>query len=469
MDIDINISEFFPSNIAFEQNVVPLALENDTMTLGLENPNDKKLIEEIVFNTGYKIVPVKMSPEIISSKLQAIYGESENKRNGDVYVEDLNQESSTVEFVTQMINNAIRLNASDIHIEPTEEYLRIRYRIDSRLIEISNLPLKKGLLITSRIKIMANLDISEKRRPQDGKISFMNEASKNIDLRVSTLPTNYGEKVVLRILDKSNLNLDLQSLGLNDDQLNILLKKIYLPHGMILFTGPTGSGKTTTLYSILKKIHTPEKNILTIEDPVEYNIHGINQCHVKPEIGFTFANALRSFLRQDPDIIMVGEIRDSETAEIAIKASLTGHLVFSTLHTNDSVSAITRLIDMGIEPYLVAASIKLIVSQRLVRKLCACKIPGEDLVLENSLDKTKAFKKNGCPDCYHTGYKGRTAIYEFFNINDEMEELIALKTSTQSLKNKARNNGLITLQEAGFEKIKSGITSYEEVLYETTL
>lgn len=469
MNIDLNLSQYIPQETAYGNNVVPISLIEGVLSLGMANPDERKVLEEISFLTGFKISPVKMGHEQISSHLEKLYGESSFKKNGDITLDELNQESSTIDFVTQIINNAIKFSASDIHIEPFEEFYRLRYRIDSRLIETSRLPVKKGLHVIGRIKIMASLDISEKRRPQDGKILFLNDHSDSIDIRVSTLPASFGEKVVLRILDKSNLKLDIENLGLEEFQSGLLQKKIHLPYGMILITGPTGSGKTTTLYSILNQIHSPQRNILTIEDPIEYHIPGINQCNVKPEIGFTFANALRSFLRQDPDVIMVGEIRDSETAEIAIRASLTGHLVLSTLHTNDSVSAVTRLIDMGVEPYLVAASVKLIISQRLVRKLCSCKIPAKDPVIESIFGEGGAYARNGCPDCYHTGYKGRTAIFEFLNIDEEIEELISLKTATNILKTSSRNKGLISLQDTGFKKIKAGITSYEEVLYETTI
>ncbi|HEX3072195.1 MAG TPA: GspE/PulE family protein, partial [Ignavibacteriales bacterium] len=322
--------------------------------------------------------------------------------------------------------------------------------------------------VASRLKIMADLDISEKRRPQDGRIRFPHN-NKTVDIRVSTLPTSYGEKIVLRILDKSNIQLELSTLGMSAEQFGIIEQNIKLPYGMILVTGPTGSGKTTTLYAALKHIHSVEKNIMTVEDPIEYNLEGINQSAVRPEIGYDFASALRSFLRQDPDIVMVGEIRDKETAEIAIRASLTGHLVFSTLHTNDSVSAITRLIDMGIEPFLVAASVKMIIAQRLVRKLCACKIKNGKDYLQNLLKTENSYKKNGCAKCGGTGYKGRTALYEVLKINEELTELITSGAPLGQIKAKAKEGGFISLRDIGVEKINSGITDHEEVLRETML
>lgn len=315
---------------------------------------------------------------------------------------------------------------------------------------------------------MANLDISEKRRPQDGKIRFSHN-NNDIDIRVSSLPTSFGEKIVLRILNRSQMQLELSKLGLDNDQLELLQKKIHLPYGMILVTGPTGSGKTTTLYAALQQIHSIEKNILTIEDPIEYNLEGINQSNVKPEIGYDFANALRSFLRQDPDVIMVGEIRDHETAEIAIRSSLTGHLVFSTLHTNDSISAITRLIDMGVEPYLVSSSVKLIIAQRLVRKLCECSAGLNNNISDSLVVSHDGYIRNGCAKCSYTGYSGRTAIFEFLAIDEKIADLISQKASSAVIKKTALENGFKSLKESGMEKIKLGLTTYDEVLRETTL
>ncbi|MBN2571332.1 MAG: type II/IV secretion system protein [Ignavibacteriales bacterium] len=455
--------------LAFENNILPLRIEDDYLIIAITDKDNYRLLNDISFNTGYKIKTVEASSDAILKKLKELYPEfntKNNKNSNEINIQNIAYEYSNVEFVNQVIKSAIIQKSSDIHCESLENSFRIRYRIDGHLREVFNLPKQRGLPILSRLKIMSNLDISEKRRPQDGKIRF--QFSNNIiDIRVSSLPTSFGEKIVLRILDKSHLELDINKLGLIDKQLKILVKNLQLPYGMILVTGPTGSGKTTTLYTALQHIYSPDKNILTVEDPIEYNLDGINQCNVKPEIGFDFANALRSFLRQDPDIIMVGEIRDKETAEIAIRAALTGHLVFSTLHTNDSVSGITRLIDMGVEPFLVSSSVRIIIAQRLVRKLCDCKIQEEDKNILQKLNIEKAYKKNGCENCDYTGYKGRTALFEIFELNEDIEELISRRGTTKEIRDLAIQSGFYSLSQAGIEKIKNGITSYEEVLHET--
>ena len=454
---------------AFECNVLPLKLEERFFHIAVTDKNDLKLISDLSFYTGRKIKATEYPAEIILAKLKEIYPDfNSNKNNGNGKIKDnFISDYSNVEFVNQIIEGAVKQCASDIHFEVYENIFRIRYRIDGHLREILNSPHSKSPSVISRLKIMADLDISEKRRPQDGKIrySFKNNI---IDIRVSSLPTNNGEKVVLRILDKSQLQLDLRKLGLSNNEYKIISRNIHAPYGMILVTGPTGSGKTTTLYATLEEIQTVEKNILTIEDPIEYNLEGINQSNVKPDIGFDFASALRSFLRQDPDIIMVGEIRDKETAEIAVRSSLTGHLVFSTLHTNDSISAVTRLIDMGIEPFLVASSVRLIIAQRLVRKLCICKIKDGNSS-NNILGVNDSFEKKGCEICGFTGYKGRTALFETFEINEEISEMITKNANYSELKRTAIKNGFKTLRDSGIEKINSGITSNEEVLRETTL
>ena len=455
---------------AFENNILPLKLENETLIIGLPDVNDLKLINDLSFDTGLKIEAVEMPADVILSKLKELYPEYEfSKSNGTENNKDnITSDYSNVEFVNQVISGAVRSKVSDIHFEPLEDSFRVRYRIDGYLREISKIPKQRSAGICSRIKVMANLDISEKRRPQDGRIRF-NYQGRDIDIRVSFLPANYGEKVVLRLLDKNQLKLDLSKLGLTNEQLELIKTKIQLPFGLILLTGPTGSGKTTTLYAALQHIHTIEKNILTVEDPIEYNLEGINQCNVKPDIGFNFANALRTFLRQDPDVIMVGEIRDSETAEIAIRSSLTGHLVFSTLHTNDSVSGIFRLIDMGIEPFLVASSVKMIIAQRLVRTLCSCKVKETNPSIIKEVKSENIYKKKGCEKCNFTGYTGRTAIYEMFIVTEEIAELISNHSTIAEIKRKAKEQGLITLRESGVEKILQGVSTYEEVLRETTL
>ncbi|HEX2961748.1 MAG TPA: GspE/PulE family protein [Ignavibacteriales bacterium] len=464
-----------PAKKAYEENVLPLKVEKGEFHVGLSGARNQKVINEIAFYTGYRIIPHEVPQEIILAKLKEVYpasaaeerrGASEQKSDPSMDVASL--EGSNVEFVNQVIQGAVKSGSSDIHLEVYENLFRVRYRIDGHLREMFNLPKERSQAVISRLKIMANLDISEKRRPQDGRIRFPYQ-DKTIDIRLSTLPTNFGEKVVLRILDKSQVQLDLRKLGLNESQHSTLSKNLRLPYGMILVTGPTGSGKTTTLYASLKEIHSVEKNILTAEDPIEYNLEGINQSSMRPDIGYDFASALRTFLRQDPDIIMVGEIRDKETAEIAVRASLTGHLVLSTLHTNDSVSAITRLIDMGIEPFLVSSSIKLIIAQRLVRTLCCCRKESQKKSLHDILKTETVYEKNGCEKCSFTGYKGRSAIYEILEIDEDIAEMIPLNMREKEIRQKALEKGFITLRDSGLEKIKSGLTTYEEVLRETML
>lgn len=451
---------------AFDWNILPIKVENNVLTIGTSSPNDKKLIENISFFTGMKIKTNKMPSEIILDELKKAYGENPELKNGNgSQLKNIANEHSNVDLINKLIDEAIENSASDIHLESFENNFRIRYRIDGQLREIMNLPVSRSAQISSRIKVMAGLDISEKRKPQDGKIKYRNK-SNDVDIRVSTLPTSFGEKSVLRILDKSHLELNIEKLGLSKEHLSILLKNLQRPYGMILVTGPTGSGKSTSLYSFLQNIHRVEKNILTVEDPIEYNIPGINQCNVKPDIGFSFASALRSFLRQDPDVIMVGEIRDKETADIAVRAALTGHLVFSTLHTNDSVSAITRLIDMGVDAFLVAASVKLIIAQRLVRKLCDCKNKSQG---SRNGTAGNLFIKKGCFECGMTGYKGRTALFEVLEITDELAEMISSEKSINEIRNKALENGFTSLRQSGLSKIQMGITTNEEVIRETTL
>lgn len=457
-----------PAKLAYEYNILPIKVENEYLYIGLANKNDLKLLNDISFTTGYKIKPVEMPDEIILKKLKQLFPNASRSINKNLREFSGNSiaEYSNVELVNKIISNAIKSSASDIHFEVYEKKARIRYRIDGHLREVLDLDSTKTNSIASRIKVMANLDIAEKRRPQDGKISYRFE-NRKVDIRVSTLATNFGEKIVLRILDKSNSTLTLSSLGLESFQLEIFNKYIQLPYGMLLVTGPTGSGKTTTLYAVLKEIYSETQNIVTIEDPIEYNIDGINQSAVKPEIGFNFANALRTFLRQDPDIIMVGEIRDNETAEIAIRAALTGHLVFSTLHTNDSISAVTRLIDMGIEPYLVASSVKLVIAQRLVRKLCDCKI--KNTFGKTDLNTKNAYRKNGCERCGFTGYGGRIGLFEIFEVNEELMGLITKNAPYSTIKKVVSQNGFKSLRDSGVNKINLGVTDYDEIIRETML
>jgi type IV pilus assembly protein PilB len=410
----------------------------------------------------------------VSSSRRRGTGEAQfvSVRDQDASGETVVAEGSAIGPVNRIISEAIEIGASDIHIEPYERSFRIRYRIDGVLCEVESPPHAASKSITSRLKIMANLDIAEKRRPQDGRIR-VRQGDHTIDIRVSTLPTDFGEKVVLRILDKSQLCLDLSSLGFEHRDLDVFKRTIYLPYGMILVTGPTGSGKTTTLYAALNEINRPEVNITTIEDPIEYNLQGINQTHIRADIGLTFAAALRSILRQDPNIIMVGEIRDSETANIAVRSALTGHLVFSTLHTNDAPSAITRLVDMGVEPFLVASSVKMILAQRLLRKLCdKCKAPTEPTreqreELQLNGKANRFFSKRGCSECSNLGYKGRTAIYEALPINNGVSDLIAAGVTASELRSHARQSEFKTLRQAAMRKAERGETSLEEVIRET--
>lgn len=470
IDISPDAISLIPAKKAFESDVLPIKIVDNCLHIGIPNKNDLKLINDIAFYTGLKIIPVELPSDLILRKLKDVYKTDTEVRNSnpnESSQENLVNEFSNVEFVNQIITNAIKSSASDIHFEIFENYYRVRYRIDGHLREALNLPKNRSLAIASRLKIMSNLDISEKRRPQDGKIRF-NYLSDTIDIRVSTLPVNHGEKIVLRILNKSSVQLDLPKLGLNEPQMKILSRNIHLPYGMVLVTGPTGSGKTTTLYAALQTIHSIDKNIMTIEDPVEYSLEGINQSSVRPEIGYDFASALRSFLRQDPDVIMVGEIRDRETAEIAIRASLTGHLVFSTLHTNDSASAITRLIDMGVEPFLVSSSLKLVIAQRLVRKLCQCRVQFSNPAVELS-GITSFYNKQGCDKCSFTGYKGRVALFEMLEVNESFAGLISRNATPEEIRTHARAQGFKTLRDSGIEKINSGITTNEEVLRETML
>jgi len=391
------------------------------------------------------------------------------------------EDAPVVRLVNVLMVDSLRRGASDIHIEPYERDFRIRFRIDGVLYDVMHPPMKIRDPLISRLKIMAKLDISEKRLPQDGRIKIkvkIDNRSRELDFRVSTLPTLFGEKVVLRLLDKDKLMLDMTKLGFEAESLEKFKRAISNPYGMVLVTGPTGSGKTNTLYSALQTLNTPETNIMTAEDPVEFNLQGINQVQMKEQIGLNFAAALRSFLRQDPNIVLVGEIRDFETAEIAIKAALTGHLVLSTLHTNDAPSTISRLVNMGIEPFLVATSVNIIQAQRLIRRICAnCKeeihLPLEGLIeiglTKEEAKNTKIYKGKGCASCNNTGYKGRVGLYEVMEITDELRELIIIGASAMELRRKAIDLGMITLRESGLYKIREGITTIEEVVKETVL
>jgi len=388
----------------------------------------------------------------------------------------MDDDAPVVKLVNSLLGEALRRGASDIHIEPYEGKLRVRYRVDGVLQEIMNPPFRLKNAIISRLKIMSELDIAERRVPQDGRIKIKIRGKK-VDVRVSTVPTIFGEKVVMRILDASNLQLDLQKLGFDPLGFKNLARAIDSPYGMVLVTGPTGSGKTTTLYSALARLNVPECNIMTAEDPVEYNLEGINQVLINEDIGLTFSAALKAFLRQDPNIVMVGEIRDLDTASIAVKAALTGHLVLSTVHTNDTSSTINRMVDMGIEPFLVASSMNLILAQRLARRICAkCKTERgkttPEILIELGLDADSepftVYGGSGCVDCNMTGYSGRLGLYEILPMTQTIKEMVLERASSMEIKRAAVENGMVTLRQHGIMKIKEGITSVEEVLKETT-
>jgi type IV pilus assembly protein PilB len=527
-EIDPAVIKLIPAETANKYQIVPLSRAGATLTIAMTDPTNVFAMDDIKFMTGYNVEPVvasetavieaiaryypapktggpkekapkierEMSPsgpstlEMASKGLEDLQSTLEGD-GGDVEVLEELQEISAealakqgedapvVRLVNVLLMSAIQKGASDIHVEPYEKELRVRYRIDGILYNIMAPPMKYRDAISSRIKIMSKLDIAEKRLPQDGRIKIrFNESGipKEIDFRVSVLPTLFGEKIVLRLLDKDKLMLDMTKLGFEAESLTKFESAILRPWGMVLVTGPTGSGKTNTLYSSISKINTPETNIMTAEDPVEFNLVGINQVQVRENIGLNFAAALRSFLRQDPNIILVGEIRDFETAEIAVKAALTGHLVLSTLHTNDAPSTINRLMNMGIEPFLVASSVHLICAQRLVRRVCSnCKEPHpmQPAALiqagysPDDAGKVTPMRGRGCDRCNNTGYKGRVGLYEVMEVTEELRELILVGASGLELRKKAVDEGMITLRQSGLRKVKEGVTTIEEVVRET--
>jgi type IV pilus assembly protein PilB len=491
--IEPSAVDLIPSDVATKFQVVPLKREGRTLTVAMANPDNIFAIDDIKFITGFDVRPVVATETAIKRCIDRLYDSADSLATimGEIeddfeVLEDTADDSEAaaaaaaaadapvVKLVNSLISDAVGRGASDIHIEPYEKSLRVRFRIDGMLHEMMSPPFKMKNAITSRLKIMAELDIAEKRVPQDGRIKVRMHG-KPIDLRVSSLPTIFGEKVVMRILDQSNLQIDLQKLGFHPTALARFLNAIESPYGMVLVTGPTGSGKSTTLYSALSKINKTHSNIMTAEDPVEYNLQGINQVNVHDDIGLSFSAALKAFLRQDPNIIMVGEIRDLDTAGIATKAALTGHLVLSTLHTNDAASSINRLVDMGIEPFLVSSSVLLIIAQRLVRRLCdKCRQPTtmhpevlrELGILENP-DELRLYEPKGCPACNDTGYKGRVGLYEVMEISPTIKEMIVDRASNSEIKVQAEKEGMLTLRQDGIWKFKEGRTSLEEVLRET--
>lgn len=501
-EIDRQVLEAIPEEIVLKYKIVPVDKTGDTLTIALADPSNIYLLDELRILTGCQIIPVisfesdiieaigryyrgedggnldEMLKEISDSDVKAAVEQIESEAistepDKEENIEEVEvNEAPVIQLVNLIVSEAIKSGASDIHIEPYEKILRLRYRIDGHLQEMTPPPKQFQNAIISRIKILSELDIAEKRLPQDGRfrVKYNNRA---IDFRVATCPTVHGEKVVIRILDQGNLMLNLTDLGFEQHILDKFEREIRKPWGMILVTGPTGSGKSTTLYSALSTINDSRKNIQTIEDPVEYNLMGINQVHARPDIGLTFSAALRSFLRQDPDIIMIGEIRDLDTAEIAIKAALTGHLVLSTLHTNDAPSSIQRIINMGVEPFLVTASVNMIQAQRLVRRICSnCKIeyrPSDELIQAlGTVPPDAVFRKGeGCERCRQTGFKGRVGLYEVMAVSDKMRDKIINGVSTTALKKMAIEEGMESLRMAGLRKVVEGVTTIEEILSAT--
>jgi type IV pilus assembly protein PilB len=504
-EIDDSVIKLIPSEVAQKYLILPVNRTGATLTISMADPTNVFAMDDIKFMTGYNVEPVVASEIAIREAIEKYYGSQhalELKKVMDEMAEaeaealevleddeelDLasleaaTEEAPVVKLVNIILTDSIKKAASDIHIEPYEKDFRVRFRIDGVLYEIMHPPMKLRDAITSRLKIMAKLDISEKRLPQDGRIKIKMKLAgktKEMDYRVSCLPTLFGEKIVLRLLDKDNLMLDMTRLGFEPESLQKFERAILKPYGMVLVTGPTGSGKTNTLYSSMNRVNTHETNIMTAEDPVEFNLHGINQVQMKEQIGLNFAAALRSFLRQDPNIVLVGEIRDFETAEIAVKAALTGHLVLSTLHTNDAPSTINRLMNMGIEPFLVATSVNLICAQRLVRRICKeCKedinMPVQALVdvglSPEEAAQTRLKKGRGCASCNNTGYRGRVGLYEVMEISEEIRELVLSGASAMELRRKAIEEGMFSLRRSGLMKIKDGATTVEEVVRETVL
>ncbi len=505
-EIDESIIRLIPADVARKYQFIPVSKTGATLTVAMGDPTNVFAMDDITFITGYRVEPVVASEEALREAIDKYYGTSHSLELKKV-MEDLQtvddaslevleeedqvpdvtdleasaDEAPVVRLVNLMLTDALKRGASDIHIEPYEKTYRVRMRVDGILYEVMNPPMKLKEAIASRIKILSKLDIAEKRLPQDGRIKLKMKFQgklKELDFRVSTIPTLHGEKIVMRLLDKDNLMLDMTKLGFEKGSLKGFEEAIFRPYGMVLVTGPTGSGKTNTLYSAISRINTPEVNIMTAEDPVEFQLPGINQVQMKDAIGLNFAAALRSFLRQDPNIVLVGEIRDFETAEIAIKAALTGHLVLSTLHTNDAPSTINRLMNMGIEPFLVATSVNLVAAQRLIRKVCNnCKqeedVPVQALLnvgfSETEAPNIQIYKGRGCDQCNQRGYKGRIGLFEVMKITDDIRELILSGASAVELRRKAMEEGMIGLRHSGLQKIREGMTTIEEVVRETVL
>jgi len=491
-EIEPAVIKIIPPEVVQKYQLLPVNRAGATLIIAVSDPSNLFAIEDIKFMTGYNIEMVVASERDIKASIDKYYDQSASLADvmSDLDVEDLEiigdeeqvdvgsleratEDAPVVKMVNAILQDAIRKKASDIHVEPYEKLFRVRYRIDGILYEVMKPPLKLKNAITSRIKIMAELDIAERRLPQDGRIKIKLGGGKDMDFRVSCLPTLFGEKIVMRLLDKGNLQTDLTKLGYEPDALAHFMREIHKPFGMVLVTGPTGSGKTVSLYSAIAELNKVSENISTAEDPVEFNFAGINQVQMHEDIGLNFSAALRSFLRQDPDIIMIGEIRDFETAEIAIKAALTGHMVLSTLHTNDAPATINRLLNMGIEPFLVASAVNLITAQRLARRVCSeCKQP-EDIPVQALIDAGVSpdeassyvcMRGSGCPVCNNTGYKGRVGFYQVMPMREEIKELILNGANTAEIKRESMRIGIKTMRQSGLTKLKEGVTSFEEVL-----
>jgi general secretion pathway protein E len=493
IDESLNLRTISPKYME-ENRFIPLRMKDGVLRVAFADPNDYYTIDDLNSFLNLEIEPVTATPDEILEAIRKYYGEGvetidkmvkdmseeelalvEDRGNGMQDLRDLASQAPVIKLVNRIIMDALKMRASDIHLEAMEDKLRVRYRIDGILQDVVSSTKRFQAAIISRLKIMAELNIAERRLAQDGRIR-MKIKDKDIDFRVSTVPTLHGESVVIRILDKSSILMSLEELGFSNPMYEKFSQLIKRPHGIILVTGPTGSGKTTTLYGVLEKINTPEKKIITLEDPVEYNLPGINQIPVKPKIGFTFASGLRSIVRQDPDIIMIGEMRDLETAEIAIHSSLTGHLVFSTIHTNDAPGGITRMVDMGVENYLVSSAVEGILAQRLVRRVCPnCRVevkPDKRMLIEMELangkgNKVVLYQGKGCEDCNFTGYRGRIGIFELMIMNDELRQLVLENRPVSSLKDAAVKSGMVTLRRDGWEKALAGETTLEEVMRAT--
>ncbi|MFN8177226.1 MAG: type IV-A pilus assembly ATPase PilB [bacterium] len=492
-DVDKASVDLLPSEVATKFAAIPIRKVGRTLTLAMADPLNLYAIDDIKFIVGLEVQPVVAAESAIKKTIDRFYG-STNALNdimkdmedgaGVEVVDEVDEDGDlagaendapVIKYVNSLLAEAVTRRASDIHIEPFEKGIRVRLRQDGALYELASPPLRMKAPITSRLKLMAELDIAEKRIPQDGRIKIL-ISNRKIDLRVSTLPCIFGEKIVLRILDQANLNVNLESFGFQPEALSRFMKAIQSPYGMVIITGPTGSGKTTTLYSAMSKINKTDVNIMTAEDPVEYNLPGINQVNVNDDVGLTFAAALRAFLRQDPNIVMVGEIRDLDTAAIAVKAALTGHLVLSTLHTNDAPSSVDRLVDMGVAPFLVSSSVNCIVAQRLLRKVCVnCREPmegHEELFKELQINPAEVvgkqlYRAKGCNECHSTGYRGRTGVYEVFALTSRLRKMVLDRNSTAELKAAAIEEGMLTLRRDALRKMLLGETSPEEVLRET--